>query len=360
MLARRKEDRARALVSPKTKLKQEAQDRLFKDAFGANTRFNSIDRDKARELLEILTRLPPNWTKRFPQMSARDVAKLDVSKVGKPMSATTANSYLAAFSSLLEFGVKEHILNRNPALNLRIASAEPERKRKRLPFSRDDLEKIFKAPLFTGCLDDEHGYAKVGPNQPRRGRFWIPLISLFSGMRLNEICQLTEDDVVSADGVPIIFIRSDEEQKKRVKTKASERFVPVHPELISVGFLDHVVAVRKNASSGSRLFPELRPASSGYLSDNFSKWFARFLDSVDVKDQRKNFHSFRHTYRDALREADISVERVRVLGGWASGRTEDNYGAGLKPSTLASEIAKIDYPGLDLRHLHRRRRDATG
>ena len=83
-------------------------------------------------------------------------------------------------------------------------------------------------------------------------------------MRLNEVCQLTEDDVVSADGVPIILIRSDEEQNKRVKTKAGERFVPVHPELISIGFLDHVVAVRKSASSGSRLFPELQSASSGY------------------------------------------------------------------------------------------------
>ena len=106
LLARRKEDRARNLLSPKTKLKQEAQEQVFNEVFGANTRVISIDRDKARELLEIVARLPPNWTKRFPQMSARDVAKLDVSKVGKPMSATTADSYLAAFSSLLEFGAQ--------------------------------------------------------------------------------------------------------------------------------------------------------------------------------------------------------------------------------------------------------------
>ena len=250
------------------------------------------------------------------------------------MSATTANSYLSAFSGLLEFGVKEHVLSRNPAAELRIAKLEPASKKKRLPFSPGDLTRIFDAPLFKGCVDDERGYAKQGSNRPRRGRFWIPLISLFSGMRLNEICQLTEDDIELLDGEPVILVRSDEERNKRVKTEAGERFVPIHQELRKIGFLVHVAAVRDRSSLGSRLFPELAMASTGYLSDNFSKWFAHFLDSIGIKDRRKNFHSFRHTYRDALREADISAERVRALGGWSSGRTEDSYGAGLSRRRL--------------------------
>ena len=57
-------------------------------------------------------------------------------------------------------------------------------------------------------------------------------------------------------------------------------------------------------------------------------------------------------YRDALREADISPERVRVLGGWAGGAgASDIYGGGLRPSTLYREIRKVKYPGLDLSHL---------
>ena len=142
LIARQKNDQARAPLSPKTNLKREAQERLFVDVFGANTPVSSLDRDKARELVEILVRLPPNWTKRFPQMSARDVAKLDDAKLGKPMSATTANSYLSAFSGLLEFGVKEHVLSRNPAADLRIAKVEPASKKKRLPFSSGDLTRF--------------------------------------------------------------------------------------------------------------------------------------------------------------------------------------------------------------------------
>ena len=66
-----------------------------------------------------------------------------------------------------------------------------------------------------------------------------------------------------------------------------------------------------------------------------------------------SFHSFRHNYRDALREADISRERVRALGGWTdSAGAEDIYGKGLKASTLRAEIEKVAYPELCLVHLY--------
>jgi integrase len=170
-------------------------------------------------------------------------------------------------------------------------------------------------------------------------------------MRLNEACQLTEDDIAVEDGTDIILIRSDEDGLKRVKTAAGHRFVPVHPELKRIGFLDHIAAVRRSSPAGARLFPELPIASTGYISDNFSKWFARFLDHLGIDDRRKGFHSFRHTFRDALREAEIPQDRVRELGGWSSGATEDDYGSGTRPSTLAKEIAKIRYDGVDFSHL---------
>jgi integrase len=268
------------------------------------------------------------------------------------MSVITANSYLNAFTSLMDFAVKEHLIDRNPASGFRLRSDGVKRKDKRLPFTSPDLVLIFAAPLYTGCLDDGPGYARPGQNRPRRGRFWVPLISLFSGMRLNEVCQLTEDDIAVEDGTDIIVIRSDENGLKRVKTNAGHRFVPVHPELKRIGFLGHVAMIRARHPPRARLFPELAMASTGYFSDNFSKWFAHFLDKIGIADKRKNFHSFRHSFRDALREAEIPQDRVRELGGWSSGSTEDDYGSGTRPSTLAREIAKVRYAGLDLRDLY--------
>jgi len=109
--------------------------------------------------------------------------------------------------------------------------------------------------------------------------------------------------------------------------------------------------VDRRAKGERRLFPELEPDSLGYLSGTFSKWFndkRRFLGKLGMAGTGVSFHSFRHNYRDALREADISLERVRALGGWSreSEGEEAIYGKGLKAFTLAREVQKLRYQGL--------------
>jgi integrase len=348
LIKRYNADPTRAAPSPKTKLKQDAQARLFKDVIGGKTLVSAIDRAKARQFLDTVKVLPSNATKRFPKKKLAEVLEIAKTNELAPMSVTTANSYMSAFVSLLDFAVAEHVIEKNPATGLRLASDGVKRKDKRLPFTVADLNAIFAAPLYSGCVDDGAGYNRPGPHRPRRGRFWVPLISLYSGMRLNEVCQLSEDDITVDDGTDIILVRADEDGVKRVKTAAGHRFVPIHPQLKRLGFLDHVAAIKAKQPAKARLFPELTTATTGYISDNFSKWFANFLDKVEIKDSRKNFHSFRHTFRDALREAEIPQDRVRELGGWSSGSTEDDYGSGTRPSTLAREIAKVRYDELNL------------
>ena len=58
-------------------------------------------------------------------------------------------------------------------------------------------------------------------------------------------------------------------EKKHVKTKAGIRLVPLHNELIKIGFLNYVKEMRKE----KRLFPELRVNARGHYSDDISKWF---------------------------------------------------------------------------------------
>src|SRR5690606_35749712 len=145
------------------------------------------------------------------------------------------------------------------------------------------------------------------------------------GMRLGEICQLTLDDFVVIEGVDVIWIHGDnEDETKRVKTVASNRRVPVHSELRKVGLMAHVEKRRAEASATARLFPDVPKGPTNFPSDPFSKFYERFLKKVGIVDRRKVFHSFRHTYRDALREADISIEKVSALGGWSSSQTQAN------------------------------------
>lgn len=344
----------RAKLSGKTKGGYKVIFRLLKESLGENRAIRSITREDCRALQKTLTKTPPNATKRFPGLSIEEVAKLAEAQSLPTMTATSVNSYLNNLSSLFNFAVKEDLLDKNPAVGLNLPDTRKAKDRKK-SFDAEQLKSIFNAPLYTGCVDDENNYAKAGPNLPRRGRFWVPLLSLYSGMRLNECCQLLTSDVRQIDGVNCIVIQEDPEggdeaDKKRVKTEAGERYVPVHPELAKIGFL--AFAEEQRRTKQARLFPELPIGADGYYSGPFSKWYSRFLKAAGAYTKKTTFHSFRHCYRDAMREAGLSRDVVLALGGWEGGSVDDDYGNGLRASTLHSQIKKISYPGLDLSHLH--------
>jgi integrase len=154
------------------------------------------------------------------------------------------------------------------------------------PFTLDQLNAIFAAPVFAGCESELH-WSKPGSLVLRSSpKFWVPLIALFTGMRSGEICQLTRDHVRVHDGVNYFALSKD----LRLKNDASIRSVPVHRVLIECGLLDFV------AQSEGRLFPHLPKHSSGRLSDAFGKHFSRFLRSLGIKTENTDFHSFRHNF----------------------------------------------------------------
>ena len=117
-----------------------------------------------------------------------------------------------------------------------------------------------------------------------------------------------------------------------------------------MGVPGHVAEMR--ARGEARLFPEFTAAARGYYSDHFQKFFARFMRRCGVEAERVSFHSLRHTWADACRDANIPLERMRLLGGWASSGTDAVYGHGVRPAVMAPEVAKIRFPGLRVDHLY--------
>lgn len=328
--------------------------RVLEEEIGMDALITALDRDRCKHIRDLVRRLPSNATKKAPGLPLRDVAALAEEKGWKLVSPTTINMYMQKLHAILEFARKERYVSRNEAEGLYVKETV-KAKHRRDPFTIEQLNAIFHAPLYTGCIDDRHHYNKAGPNRPRNARFWIPLISLWTGMRMNEICQLHLKDVREMDGVPVILIDVEDspedngDNEKRAKTENSIRYVPVHPVLQKIGFLEFVEERRK--SGHVRLFHELKKDQHGGYSGDFSKWFGRFLNTRIDKTRKTVFHSFRHCYRDALREANINRAAELQLGGWSSGTTDEIYGKGAKPATLYEAVKKIDYPGLDLSHL---------
>jgi integrase len=154
--------------------------------------------------------------------------------------------------------------------------------------------------------------------------------------------------------VRFITIIEDQEAGRSVKTDSSVRAVPIHSELIRIGFLDFVDQVRRSGGPSARLFPKLTPGPKGGFGEAFSKWFGRYKRDLGIDNPSSVFHSFRHGFKDALRAAGVNEDVNDALTGHSGGNSVAR-GYGWKDMvrrfgfpTLAVAVEKVEYPGLDL------------
>jgi hypothetical protein len=121
--------------------------------------------------------------------------------------------------------------------------------------------------------------------------------------------------------------------------------------LSQLGFIDYVLAQQK--AGEYRLFPDCLLGGDGSYSP-FSKHFSRFLSSLNIHSRtRVVFHSFRHCFEDALREARLEDSvRFRLMGRTLRHSSEE-YGHGYSTGRLLEEISKVKYSGLNLNDIIR-------
>ncbi|MCO5082315.1 MAG: hypothetical protein M9955_11740 [Rhizobiaceae bacterium] len=90
----------------------------------------------------------------------------------------------------------------------------------------------------------------------------------------------------------------------------------------------------------------------------WTKWFGRYLGLHVVDRQSKTFHSFRHTFKRACREAGISEEIHHAFTGHVGGGVGRSYGRvrrsdgimdrGVSLERLKAELDRLSYPNLKL------------
>jgi integrase len=139
---------------------------------------------------------------------------------------------------------------------------------------------------------------------------------------------------------------------KTLKTVTSRRKIPLHPELIKIGFVQFVEQ-RKESGGGPRLFPDLKPDGYGNHATYALKRFREvYLPAAIEVMPRQSFYSFRHSWRDALRRIDAPDSTLEAVGGWSQGKTSDAYGDASDPDHQIKIVEKISFPGVDLSALH--------
>ncbi len=308
-----------------------------------------IKRSHARQYIEALQEVPQRRgadlrKATLPELSAWGRKHPEAPRV----SGATVNKQLGGVRAIASWAHANGIIPEDAPWSDPFAKMHvQEDQSDRTSFETAELQLLFAAPAFT-----KHEYPEGGRGP---AAFWLPLLALLTGARQGELAGLTANDVQvdMETSTPLLFITEKASRGRRLKTKTSQRVVPIHGELVRLGFLQYVEEVRRRDGTDAWLFSPIAPVVGKPRSSTWSKWFGRYLRAQGVTDTNKVFHSFRHRFKDEARAGGVEVEVHNALMGQADATVGGRYGAkemlarfGVK--VLRAAVAKVAYPGLDL------------
>lgn len=258
---------------------------------------NQILQADLNGFFDDVQRLPIKRTKKI--YSGMTIREIIAANDGRSIAEGTFEStYKACVSIFLTWAESNYKDQGFPSLSVAGAVYRGERAdgiNKQRAMKPVELQKLFNNPKMK----------KFAANPDTAHYCWLPLIGLFTGARINEICQLSPaEDIKQDSGTGIYYFHFTDEGEavegvdKSIKTNSSKRIVPIHSKLIDLGFLDYVERIKREGSK--LLFPAWEPRD-GKASANAGKWFVRYLESIGLRDKTEGarlsgFHSFRHTF----------------------------------------------------------------
>ena len=260
--------------------------------FGSETQASAINREMARAFMLFLTKLPVRFalSKKTRGRPIQEVVEIAEQLNLERCSIPTVNKRLDVLRAVFRYGLEEDKVAKNPFVNLRIKEAK-KAKSKRQPMAEHDLSKLFNG-LQRGSED-----------------FWVTMIALYQGARQNEILQLRCEDIFKERGTWVISFH-DRFENNSLKTESSVRVVPIHSQLIKLGLLNWLAVIDMD----KRLFPSATLGIYGNYSQTYSKHINAVFRGLRVT---QHFHSLRHSFRDACREAEVPNDIADYLGGWS-------------------------------------------
>lgn len=314
----------------------------LKELLGADTRLYKVKKSDIWKYRDALTEVPARagsiialrdltFPERIQAMKANPARykRLDLNSIG---------DRLRQVSAVFELAVKRGHLTSNPATG--VSEGKKDGKRYRNAYSVEELQLIFSSPPL---------YHQPCPIEQQTDEFWVPLLELFMGARASEVfVQLKE--VHEEEKVP--YIQLIDEADRSLKNRESARTIPLHPQLIELGFIEYCRNMRRQ---GDKLFPkwkfrENQKPSDGPARRRFNRRLKQILPDREFP---ADSHTFRGTFETALSVAEGVPERVsKRLLGRALGGSLASYVDSLPDEALGRAIAKVEFPGLTLNHLY--------
>ncbi|MGO4561684.1 site-specific integrase [Rhizobiales bacterium 3FA27D7] len=281
--------------------------KLFTEIIG-NSYAGRIERENAASFRVQLLRLPATLGKGRPVHALKAIEQADRADVPR-MTMKTVKRHVTAMNRYWDWLQHAGHLDAEQASPFKGHSfpGTKSRKSNRDDWSAEDLKRLLSSADY-----------RMAPGAS--ALHWLPLISLHSGMRLEEICRLRPaHDIGTENGVSCFLIQPHPDGWDP-KSEAGERKVPIHSWLVRHGLLDLVA--RRRADGSERLFPDLRAGTDGKQGAEFSRSFSRLKTGIGIG-PKTVFHSFRHTFRTVLESSDFRDRHIdAVMGHEGDGRSE--------------------------------------
>lgn len=225
----------------------------------------------------------------------------------------------------------------------------------RPPWTTKHLECLFRSPLFIGG-----GGAKRRLKTDERGgrvyhdaAYFAPLLWYYHHACREEICGLEVADVVIDHAVPYFEIRDNLTRGRNgemagEKRAARRRELPIHPELIRLGFINYVNAVRAEGSTA--LFPELylfdAKRGGAHFYDRAWRYMVEWIaDRVALPPHKKgkipDIHSIR-ALGSSFYEVDgvNEIMRADIMGHARQGTNGKHYSKRIQTEGIDVVIAE--------------------
>ncbi len=215
---------------------------------------------------------------------------------GLPLKGeTTVKGHVGRLSEIFNFGKTKGMLHFNPASDFKRGRGKTGRRDQddRDVFTPEELDRIFSQAWFA---EGTGKFSNKSRTKWRPHYYWLPLLALHTGGRLNELSQLYLKDVVQAKDDPSVWYidfnlvgegKNDfDGADKSLKTVNAMRVVPLHDSIIALGLPEYVAALRK--AGYTRLFAPQGGNEAG-------EWaIEKVLSGGHVRERRRYVISHRH------------------------------------------------------------------
>lgn len=261
------------------------------------------------------------------------------------LQAKTLWNWTVTFKRMFAFAVSRRLLEHNPAGDM-MKKPSAEEANDRQPYTEVDLDFIFTRPMFHGFSGPiDTGYRRAtGITVVQDTKYWLPIVALHTGMRLEELASLRKDEVIDdSDVVAFDLTRRRIGGSRGVKNRSARRIVPLHHRLHDLGFVAWM-----RAQEGF-VFAGLSEDKAGKRGSQFTKWWGHWCtanaerEGEGIDDPALTFHSFRHSFKRAARESPVKEEIHDLITGHSKGNTvARSYGRGVDLAVLKEAMDQIE------------------